>query len=121
MSKNLPDFIDPYFWDWYRDKGPSWLIDGRMDILVQMYEAYEDSLPDKTVTMAPGQPFFFMGTNEELDDFAKAIQSILEPFKNPPKKKSKTPPITSKDIFDLHQALNTIKLKRRKTNEDNKS
>lgn len=121
MSPRPEDFIDSEFWDWYEEEGPKWLLRHRLDIINTMYEAYEDSLPDKTVTMAPGQPFFFMGTNEELDDFAKAIQSILEPFKIPPKKKSKTPPITSKDIFDLHQALNTIKLKRRKTNEDNKS
>lgn len=118
MSRNPSDFIDPHFWDWYRDKGPSWLIDKRLDILSQMYDAYEDDTPDKgLVTMSPGKPFFFMGTDDELEEFITVLRKALEPFRSP-KNKSKTP-ISNIEIVKLHKELKQFKLKR-KNNEDNK-
>jgi hypothetical protein len=85
-----------------------------------MYDAYEDE-PLKPVTMVPGQPFFFMGDTDELAEFVNALQSILRPLRKPRIYKNKTSPITDEYILNLYQKLKTIKFKRRKNNEDNKS
>lgn len=119
MSPKPEEFIDPEFWDWYRDEGPKWLLRHRLDIINAMYEAYEDW--DEPVVMQPGRPFMFMGSPEEMQEFTNVLRQILpEAFGNPPPKKNKTPPISSKDIYNLKQKLDTIKL-RRNNNEDNKT
>lgn len=121
MSPRPEDFIDSEFWDWYEEEGPKWLLRHRLDIINTMYEAYEDSLDDQgSVMMRPGAPFMFMGDPVELQEFVGVLKKILpEALGNPPPNKIK--PITAIDINKLRQSLDTIKLKRRKTNEDNKS
>lgn len=116
MSSNPEDFIDPEFWDWYRDVGPKWLLRHRLDIINTMYDAYETYLDsDSPVVMRPGAPFMFMGSPEEMQEFTNALKQILpEAFGNPPPKKNKISPITTLDINKLRQSLDTIKLKRRK-------
>ncbi len=122
MSSRPEDFIDPEFWGWYRSEGPQWLLHHRLDIINAMYEAYEDGLERADpVVMRPGAPFMFMGSPEEMQEFTNVLRQILpEAFGNPPPKKNKTPPISSKDIYNLKQKLDTIKL-RRNNNEDNKT
>lgn len=119
MSSRPEDFIDPEFWNWYRIEGPKWLLSHRLDIINAMYEAYEDGMEDPVV-MRPGSPFMFMGAPEELTEFVSVLNNIVKDIQNPPKKKSKSPPISSKDIYNLKQNLDKIKL-RRNNNEDNKT
>lgn len=119
MSSKPEDFIDPEFWGWYREDGPKWLLRHRLDIINAMYEAYEDELDEGPVMMRPGAPFFFMGTNEELEDFTQAIQSILAPFKNPPPNKNKSAPISSYEINKLKQNLNNLKFKYKGGSDEN--
>lgn len=123
MSPKPEEFIDPDFWNWYRDEGPKWLLRHRLDIINAMYEAYEDW--DEPVVMQPGRPFMFMGSPEEMQEFTNVLKSLIpeafgmQMYENPPPKKNKTKPITVYDINKLRQSLNTIKLKRRK-DENNK-
>lgn len=121
MSSKPEDFIDPEFWDWYRDEGPQWLLRHRLDIINAMYEAYEDDIDQEDpVVMRPGAPFMFVGSPEEMQEFTNVLKQILpEAFGKPPPKKNKISPITTLDINKLRQSLNTIKFKRR-NNEDSK-
>jgi len=130
MSKDLSDFIDPDFWDWYRDNAPSWLIDERFDILCEMFDAYEDGYTavkkfkydqdiynvKEVVTMKPGRPFFFNGTNEEFMEFIDVLNKVIAPFK-PANSQN---PISNTEIEIMRQKLSKFKI-RRKYDKDNQS
>lgn len=127
MSPKPEDFIDPEFWDWYRDVGPKWLLRHRLDIINAMYDAYESYLDtenmESPVVMRPGSPFMFLGTPEEMQEFTSVLNNILSGIPGLPpksKNKSKFKPISNTDIARTREALNKFKLRRNK-DENNKS
>jgi hypothetical protein len=120
MSKDPKDFIDPDFWKWYKSKGIDWIMNSRLDILIDMYEAYEDSIPDVNTSLLDvsiKKPIYFVGSDEEYKEFEEFIKKFVSSKSKKYKKIKKA--INSNDILSLRNKLNDLKW--RVENENNKS